>query len=117
MPSPFIPDGYTKDATISVNGFDPIQVSYRPMLRGEASRLLWGAHRSRETGEDGQLQYWEKATCESIAKQIVSWSLLDQAGKPLKINGDTVARLHPSFFNELYNKVAGYTEEEADLKN
>ena len=117
MPSPFIPDGYTKDATIEVNGFDPVQITYRPMLRGDADRLLWGAHGARQRGEDGPLQYWEKLTCDSVAKQIVSWSLLDQNGKPVRISGDAVSRLKGPFFNELYNKVAGYADEEADAKN
>ncbi len=112
MPSAFIDDGQQKTATIpATDEYDAFEITFRPMLRPERERLVLGTSAAHASGEDGKLRFWEEQTVQSVAKHIVSWTLLDGKGNPVKPTAANLGRIEKAF-TEIYNRIAGYIKDQ-----
>jgi hypothetical protein len=103
MPSAFIDDGYTLDGYIAENpGLYPaVEFQYRPMTRRETAVLEGDIMRTRDA-EAGETE-----AAKVVARKLVSWNLVDRAGKPVPISADNLLRLQPVLGGTLLEIVRG----------
>ena len=117
--SPFIADGYTRDATIpaAAGRWSAVQIRYRPMSADEESQALVGLRLAPQ-------QSMVRNYAEVLATKIIDWDIKDLDGKKLPVTADNICGLAPAFYDALKAIVvdgvvlpSGETETEADTKN
>lgn len=115
MPSAFIDDGYTLEATLEATNFHPaVSITYRPMLRSERIRLI---EKSARAVDDKQAVEASNAVSESLAKHLVKWDVTNSRGEPVQITADNMQKIEPHLFEKIYNKVGQFETETAAEKN
>lgn len=108
MPSPFIPDGYTRETTIpACPQWDEIRVVYRPMVRID---VIEYTARTKAIDDAG----WMAIVDEILAKKIVSWTLSGPNGEAVPVSEAAIKRLLPPLVLRLWGIVSGNTEPETD---
>ena len=125
-PTAFIDDGYTRDEVIPAAKRHPdVQIVYRPMLAPERRRLTLQTVRLNTRGEGG-IDAASHLVIAAVAAKLVSWDLVDAAGRLREICPATVGALEPNLFEKIYAAVAGFDDpvaadgagqEEANVKN
>ena len=101
MPSPFIPDGYTRETTIPASAqWDEIHLVYRPMATSDAM-----AYTAKTKGLDDA--GWTGFICDLLSEKIVSWSILGPDGVPVMVTPANVRRLVNPLVLRLWNIVSG----------
>ncbi|QDT94360.1 hypothetical protein [Gimesia algae] len=95
----YIADGYTEDALISgvPNMHGPVRFAFRVMLSDKIREILssWDLLSAAEK---------TRRIHAVIVKQVVSWDL-EEDGKPLPINQDTLVHLKRNIVERLFNIV------------
>lgn len=89
-------------------GDDDLLVKYRPgkMTQALRSKLQRGPVAFLEEGDDKSVEAAWQAYYNAIAGLLVSWDVLDDDGKPLPINAETLADLPMGFIESLIGEVA-----------
>lgn len=100
MPSGYIDDGYTIEATIEGKDgeYDGIEIEYRPLLRKEMWRHSQAVTKAKEN-ED--LEKIDELVAELVVQKVISWTLFDRNGKSVPLTAENVLRLHTDLFNQL----------------
>jgi hypothetical protein len=108
MPSPFIPDGYTRETTIPASAeWDDIHLVYRPMIRSD---VIEYTARTKGIDDAG----WMAIVDEILSKKIVSWTVSGPDGQTVPVSAASIASLVPSLPPKLWGVVSGNTEPEKD---
>lgn len=111
MPSPYIPDGYTRDTTIEAGPlWDAIIVTYRPMAAAD-----FAAYLARMKGADDAA--WMAMLPELIAAKVTSWNITAPDGSAVPVSRETVGRLIQPLMLRLWGIISGPTETEPAAKN
>jgi len=100
MPSGFIDDGYTIDATIrgKERQYDSIVITYRPLLRRE----MWHHSQSVASAKEKQdLEKIDELVAELLDNKLASWTLKDRSGEIVPITKENLLRLHTDLFTEI----------------
>lgn len=117
--SPFVGDGYDKEATIpAVAGrWSAVRIRYRPMSADEESLALVGLRLAPQ-------QSMVRNYAEVLAQKILDWDIKDRDGKKIPVTADNICGLAPAFYDALKTIVVdgvmlstGESEAEADTKN
>lgn len=117
--SPFIGDGYDKEATIpEIPGrWSAVRIRYRPMSADEESQCLVGLRLAPQ-------QSMVRNYAEIMATKIIDWDIKDRDGKKLPVTADTICGLSPGFYDAIKAIVvdgvvmpSGESEAVADTKN
>ncbi len=103
MSQNIIRDGYTRKAYIEPveRLHEELRFDYRPML-GEEVETIEQAVGNAESKAKGNL-----IACHSLAKQIQSWSEVDEIGEAVPVSAENVRRLQPTLRIVLYLIVSG----------
>jgi hypothetical protein len=111
MPSPYIPDGFTKDTTIEAcEQWDAITVTYRPMAAAD-----FAAYASRMKGADDAA--WLGTLPELIAAKVVSWNITGPDGSPVAVSRESIGRLVQPLMLRLWSIVSGSDDAGGGGKN
>jgi hypothetical protein len=87
MPSPFIPDGYTRETTIPASAqWDEIQLVYRPMASTDFAAYL---AKSKGLDDAG----WCRLVHDLMAAKVVSWNIVGPTGDTIDVSSQNVGRL------------------------
>ena len=107
MPSPFIPDGYTRDTTIEAGPlWDEIVVTYRPMAAADFAAYL---AKSKGLDDAG----WCRLVHDLIAAKIVSWNIVGPDGGTIEVSSQNVGRLTHELVLRLW-KIISTQENDGD---
>lgn len=113
MPSIFINDGLTLDATIEARpGLHPaLRVKYRPALPEKVNGYLKELRLSGKAHTD--------AGVDLLAEHLVSWDAKDDAGNEVPISPRVLRRIYQPLLERLLDLVTTYSapQREADLGN
>lgn len=108
MPSPFIPDGYTKSQTIpACPAWDEIQLTYRPMAAADFAAYLAKTKGLDEAG-------WYRLVCDLIAAKVVSWNIVGPGGEAVEVSSANVGRLVNELVLKLWNVISTQQTGEGD---
>jgi hypothetical protein len=111
MPSPYIPDGYTRETTIpACELWDEINVTYRPMAAADFAEYL---AKSKGLDEAG----WSRLVCDLIAGKLVAWNITGPSGESVAVSADSVKRLVNPLVLRLWTILCGATESGDSAKN
>ena len=111
MPSPFIPDGYTRETTLpACELWDEIQLTYRPMAGEDFAGYLARAKGLDDAG-------WSRLVWEMLADKIVAWNIPDQKGEVLPIAPEQIRRLVHPLPTRLWEKLCGSVVQGDTAKN
>ena len=101
----YIPDGQNRKAFVKgiENLFDDLRFVYRPML-AEDCAILNG--KIIEVGGQNSEPGMELIRLEMVDR-IISWDLLDDKKKPLKVDENSVRRLQSELFYRVYLIIKG----------
>ena len=112
MPTAFIDDGYTEEATLAeVAGiFDAIKFTFRPMTTAEMSEF--GQKVAKLTGIE-----FTKETAKRMASKIVDWDVRNPKGELIEIKADNIERLKEPAFIGLWRIIQCDKAGGADAKN
>jgi len=121
MPSPFIDDGYTREALLPETDRHPaVHFAYRPMLAAERRRLALQTMRLAARGKGG-LDAAAELVAAAVATRLVSWDVTDEttndAERPLAIEPATVAALEPELFEKVATVITSFDDEGSTAKN
>ena len=107
MPSPFIPDGYTKSQTIpACPAWDAIELTYRPMASTDFAAYL---AKSKGLDDAG----WCRLVHDLIAAKIVSWNIVGPTGDTIEVSSQNVGRLTHELVLKLW-KIVSTQENDGD---
>ena len=107
MPSPFIPDGYTKSQTIpACPAWDAIELTYRPMASTDFAAYL---AKSKGLDDAG----WCRLVHDLIAAKIVSWNIVGPTGDTIEASSQNVGRLTHELVLRLW-KIVSTQENDGD---
>jgi len=114
-PSPFIDDGYTKEAYVTKrhNMWPDVRISYRPLLPMQSiqfSKLLGRLAGSSRDSEDTREQ---TVQAEMLARQLVEWDVRNRKGDAVPIKPANILRLEPLLMMRMVGIVMG--EEGGDV--
>lgn len=102
----FTLDGYVIDPTAKDDQsalFDPFSFVYRVATRMEVVRHDAETEKlSRKIDDPDAAVKFERASCEFVARHIVSWEIKDKDGNDVPVNQDSVSRLQPYLFGRIY---------------
>jgi hypothetical protein len=111
MPSPFIPDGYTRETTLpACELWDEIQLAYRPMAAADFAEYL---AKSKGLDEAG----WTRLVCDLIAAKVTSWNIAGPSGEAVPVSVDSVKRLVNPLVLKLWTLLCGAVESGDTAKN
>jgi hypothetical protein len=114
MPSPFIPDGYTRCGSIEEGEFhSPVRFEYRPMLALDRARFLARIRRLAPDGDEG-IAAVEQITVQELSQRLVSWTHVDETGEPTIISDQHLMRIEPHLLASLASVVLGLSAEERE---
>ena len=117
MPSPFLPDGYTRETLIgAADGHPEVWIAWRPMLAEERRRLNRQTVRLSARGRSGQ-EAAAGLVASAVASRLVEWDVSDGAGRPIEISSAAVMELHPALFERICSTVTTFDDEETTAKN
>jgi hypothetical protein len=107
MPSPFIPDGYTKSTEIpACHAWDAITLTYRPMASTDFAAYL---AKSKGLDDAG----WCRLVHDLIAAKIVSWNIVGPDGGTIEVSSQNVGRLTHELVLKLW-KIVSTQENDGD---
>ena len=94
----YIHDGYTRSAYVAPRTrlYPAVRFLYRPMLaqgRSIVARAIMDTKDAAKT---------EEIAAKAVAKQVVSWNLVDHLGADVPIDVAHLLRLQPLLLNRLY---------------
>jgi hypothetical protein len=107
MPSPFIPDGYTRETTIPASGqWDEIHLVYRPMASTDFAAYL---AKSKGLDDAG----WCRLVHDLMAAKVVSWNIVGPTGDTIDVSSQNVGRLTHELVLRLW-KIISTQENDGD---
>lgn len=123
MPSAFFNDGYTRVDKIPATKRHPaVEITYRPMLRGERNSHILRNGKLIDKGGDA-VDEASRKTAEALAARLVDWDItqelvVDGETKQVKvpINAANIGRLEPNLFETIFRAVCGYDDEKMDAE-
>ena len=111
MPSPFIPDGYTRETVLpACPEWDEITLTFRPMAAADFAEYL---AKSKGLDDAG----WQRMICDLIASKIVAWNILGPSGDAVAVSPENVRRLVNPLVLRLWNVIRGEADNGDAAKN
>jgi hypothetical protein len=124
MPVVFVEDGYgRRDLFVATKRHGDLEISYRPMARGERNRLAMTVSRLIDAKKEDEAT---KATATALASKLEGWHSPDwrrifikqfvpaDSGEPAVVAGN-IELIEPNLFEKVYRAVAGYDDEDVDV--
>ena len=123
MPSAFISDGYCRTDIIPATRRHPqVEITYRPMLRGERNSHILRNGKLIDKGGDS-VDEASRKTAEALACRITDWDItqdkvVDGETKQVKveITAANIGRLEPNLFETIFKCVCGYDDDKIDAE-
>lgn len=97
MPAVYINDGYTVTEEFKIGKYDPFSITFRPLAYEDEAELNDRAPRDKATTKE-----YLKVLGEVLAKHIVSWTIVDGSGSPVKVEPAAFQRIPPIIVHEIF---------------
>lgn len=104
----FIDDGYNVSGCLKGEPklHPPLRFTYRPCLAAER-QAWWDFEERQDRAPNPDPAVKSRRKIEIMAAHIVSWEACDRSGRPMPVDAQALARLHPNLHDRLFNVILG----------